>query len=244
MPVVKGMTAPTGFHGAGGEEFPLGRLSQPGYSRACMTSKVATTVVVSAGIGIASLVGFILQKEVRARYEAHTMVAVLGDATAQLKGGVKAVPPGALEKLDANLKEVKGWSHVERAAATEEYLVGVREILRRRAEADRLAHKAAASRIALAGHMSRAGGRDSQWIRTASALKKQVERDHFDLNLQLNALAELLESLPQSTKRLAPHVQRSLLFDDYSRRLAHESVLAEAKRAQLQLDKTRSLVPQ
>lgn len=223
---------------------PSGRLSRPGYSRACMTSKVATTVVVSAGIGIASLVGFILQKEVRARYEASTMVTVLGDATAQLKVGTKTVPPGALEKLDANLKEVKGWRHVERASATEEYLVSVREILRRRAEADRLVQKAAASRVALASHMDRAGRRDSQWIRTASALKKQVERDHFDLNLQLNALAELLESLPQSTKRLAPHARASLLFDDYSRRLAHESVLAEAKRAQLQLDKSRSLVPQ
>ena len=98
--------------------------------------------------------------------------------------------------------------------------------------------------MALAAHRDRAGRRDALWIRTASALKKQVERDHFDLNLQLNALAELLESLPQTTKRLAPHARASLLFDDYSRRLAHESVLAEAKRAQLQLDKSRSLVPQ
>jgi hypothetical protein len=157
---------------------------------------------------------------------------------------MKTVPPGALEKIHEHLEEAKSWKNAERAAAAEEYLIGVREILRRRAAADRLAQKAAASRAALAGHMSRAGRRDSQWIRTASALKKQVERDHFDLNLQLNALAELLESLPQSTKRLAPHAQASLLFDDYSRSLAHESVLAEAKRAQLQLDKTRSLVPQ
>ncbi len=208
-----------------------------------MTSKVATAVVVGAGIGIASVVGFILQKEVRARYEARAVATAVGDATEHLKG-MKTVPPGALEKIHAHVEEARSWSNAERAAAAEEYLVGVREILRRRAEADRLVQKAAASRVALAGHMGRAGRRDSQWIRTASALKKQVDRDHFDLNLQLNALAELLESLPQSTKRLAPHVQASLLFDDYSRRLAHESVLAEAKRAQLQLDKTRSLLPQ
>jgi hypothetical protein len=209
-----------------------------------MTSRVATTVVVSAGIGIAAVVGYILQKEVRARYEARAMVSILGETTAQLKVGVKTVPPGALAKLEANLKDVKGWSNAERAEATEQYLVGTREILKRRAEANRLIEKAAASRAALAAHMGRAGRRDSSWIRTASALKKQVDRDHFDLNMQLSALADLLESMPQANKRLAPHVAASLLFDDQARSAAHAAVQAEARRAQLQLEKTRSLVPQ
>jgi hypothetical protein len=208
-----------------------------------MTSKVATAVVVGAGIGIASIVGYILQKEVRARYEARAVAAAVGDATSHLKG-MKTVPPGALEKIHAHIEEAKSWRNAERAAAAEEYLIGVREILRRRAEADRLVQKAAGSRAALAAHMGRAGKRDSQWIRTASALKKQVERDHFELNLQLNALADLLQSLPQSNKRLAPHVEASLLLDVDTRNAAHTAVLAEARRAQLQLDKTRSLVPQ
>jgi len=209
-----------------------------------MTSKLATAVVVGAGIGIASIVGYILQKEVRARYEARAVDTAVSEATTQLKFGLKTVPPGAFEKLEVHLKEAKGWRNSERAAATEEYLIGVREILRRRAEADRFAQKAAASRTALAAHMSRAGARDSQWIRTAAALKRQVERDHFELNLQLNALADLLQSLPQSHKRLVPHVQASLLFDGDASGAAHTAVLAEARRAQLQLDKTRSLVPQ
>jgi hypothetical protein len=209
-----------------------------------MTSKVATAVVVTAGIGIASVVGYILQKEVRARYEARTMVNILRDATTRLKVGVKTVPPGALDELEGNLKRVQGWNNSELADATEQYLVGTREILRRRAEANRLTGKAAASRAALAGHFSRAGRRDTQWIRSASALKKQVERDHFDLNVQLSALADLLESMPQANKRLAPHVGASVLLDDQARRAAHSAVLAEARLAQLQLDKTRSLVPQ
>jgi hypothetical protein len=212
--------------------------------RRVMTSKVASAVVVSAGIGIATVVGYFLQKEVRARYETRAVAAALGEATAQLKIGMKTVPPGALEKLEGHLKEAKDWRNAERAAATEEYLISAREILRRRAEADRLAQKAAASRAALAAHMRRAGARDSQWIRTASALKKQVDRDHFDLNVQLNALAELLQSLPQANKRLAPHVEASLLFDGEPRTRAHSAVLAEARRAQLELEKTRSLVPQ
>ena len=209
-----------------------------------MTSRVATAVVVTAGIGIASLVGYILQKEVRARYEARTMVTMLGEATKQLKIGVKTVPPGALDELEGNLKRVQGWSNTELADATEQYLVGTREILRRRAEANRLTEKAAASRAVLAGHFGRAGRRDTHWIRNASALKRQVERDHFDLNMQLSALADLLESMPQANKRLAPHVEASVLLDDAARRAAHAAVLAEARRAQSQLDKARSLVPQ
>jgi hypothetical protein len=172
------------------------------------------------------------------------MVNILRDATTRLKVGVKTVPPGALDELEGNLKRVQGWNNSELADATEQYLVGTREILRRRAEANRLTGKAAASRAALAGHFSRAGRRDTQWIRSASALKKQVERDHFDLNVQLSALADLLESMPQANKRLAPHVGASVLLDDQARRAAHSAVLAEARLAQLQLDKTRSLVPQ
>jgi hypothetical protein len=125
---------------------------------------------------------------------------------------------------------------------TEPYLVGVREILRRRADASRLTQKAASSRAALAAHMSHAARRDTPWIRAAMDLKKQVERDHFDLDVQLNALADLLGSLPEANKRLAPHVQASLLLEESKRRNAREAVLAEAKRARDELDKARALL--
>jgi hypothetical protein len=207
------------------------------------TPKIATALVATAGIGIAALVGHFLHQEAKARSEARAVVSIVGEATTQLKGGLKSVSPAALEKVEAGLRTAKGWSNAELADAAEQYLVGTREILRRRAEANRLSHKAAGSRAALAAHMTHAARRDTAWIRTASSLKRQVERDHFDLNMQLGALAELLDSLPQANKRLAPHVEASLLLDEAARKSAHGAVLAEARRAQAALDKTRSLIP-
>src|SRR6185369_770524 len=50
-----------------------------------------------------------------------------------------------------------------------------------------------------------------------------VVREHFDLDVQLNALASLLGSLPEANKRLAPHVQASLLLEDSKRRNARDA---------------------
>ena len=206
-------------------------------------SKFATALVSSAGIAIALVVGYFLHQEASIRLEARDVVVTVRDSTAHLRGGLKSVSPQALEKLEKNVRTAEGWSDAEMAEAAEAYIVGAREILRRRAEANRFAHKAAESRAALAAHMHAADRRNSGWIRSATQLKRQVERDHFDLNMQLSALADLLQSMPEANKRLAPHVEASLLLDEGSRRSAHSGVLAEAKRAQAQLEKTRSLIP-
>lgn len=208
-----------------------------------MTTKVATVVVAAAGIGIASLVGYFLHRDAKDRSEARAVVSMVGETTAELKVGLKTVPPDALEKIEARLVATKRWRNADLAEALQQYLIGAREILRRRAEANRLAQKAAASRAALADHMGRASGRDSTWIRTASQLKRQVERDHFDLDMQLNALASLLHGLPEANKSVAPHVEASLLLEDAVRTRAHQAVLEEAKRAQAQLAKTRDFLP-
>jgi hypothetical protein len=208
-----------------------------------MTTKVATVVVAAAGIGIASLVGYFLHRDVKDRSEARAVVSMAGATTAELKLGLKSVPPDALDKIEARLVATKTWRNADLADALQQYLVGAREILRRRAEANRLTQKAAVSRAALADHMARAYGRESSWIRTASQLKRQVERDHFDLDVQLNALASLLEGLPEANKRLAPHVERSLLLEDAVRKSARQAALDEAKRAQAQLAKTRDFLP-
>lgn len=192
---------------------------------------------------MASGIGYLLYQEAEQRSEARAAREVLGEATAQLKGGLKSVPPGAVERIEEGLRAARRWSDAELAEATEQYLVGAREILRRRADAERLTRDAAASRKALAAHMARAGRRDTPWIRSASRLKKQVERHHFDLDMQLGALAELLDSLPEANKRLAPHVEASLLLDDEARAAAHAAVLEEAKRARAALERSRSLLP-
>lgn len=205
-------------------------------------TKIAASLVAAAGVAIAGGVGYLLHKQARKVYEAHAVVSMVGAATAQLKSGLKSASPGALEKLDADLRSVKGWSDPELADAAEQYLIGAREILKRRAEADRLKHKAAASRAALSAHMDAAGRRDTPWIRGALLLKKQVERDYFDLDVQLSAIGELLEAFPEANKRVAPHVQASLLLEESVRKSAQKAVLEEATRARAELQDTRRWV--
>ena len=205
------------------------------------TTRMASALVGAIGISIAAGVGYLLHKEGRQRSEARAVVTIIQGATVELERGLKMPSQEAVARVEVSLREAQGWHNAGLVQDTEPYLVGVREILRRRADASRLTQKAAASRAALTAHMLRSEHRDTPWIRAAMDLKKQVERDHFDLDVQLTALADLLGSLPEANKRLAPHVQASLLFEDAKRRNARDAVLAEAKRARDDLDKARAL---
>ena len=193
-------------------------------------------------MAVAVVVSYLLIKEAKRRWESHAIVSVVGEATAQLKAGLKVPSREGLAKVEAGIRSTHRWSNAEVADAAEQYLVGAREILRRRAEATRLSEKAAASRAALLAHMDRAPTRDLPWLRAATQLKRQVERDHFDLDVQLGALADLLGAMPEANKRLAPHVSASLLIEDSYRRSARDAVLQEARLARSELDKTRSLL--
>lgn len=194
-------------------------------------------------IAVAAGVAYGIHKVTKERNEQRAVVSMVSDTTTYLRSSLKSASPEVLEKIEGSLRVTKTWNNAELAEATEEYLVGAREIMRRRADANRLTHKAAVSRAALAAHMQRSAGRDTPWIHTASMLKRQVERDHFDLDVQLKALADLFELLPEANKRLAPHVQASLLLQDEARKSAHQEVLEEQKRASAELQKVRSLLP-
>jgi hypothetical protein len=206
------------------------------------TTKIAGILVAAAGLAIATGVGYLLQKEARQRSEARAVVTIVQEATVELERGLKMPSQEAVERLEGSLHVAQAWHNRNLVQDTEPYLVGVREILRRRTDASRLTKRAASSRAALAAHMSHAGRRDTPWIRAAMVLKRQVERDHFELDMQLNALADLLGSLPEANKRLTPHVQASFLLEESKRRNAREAVLAEAKRARDELDKARALL--
>jgi hypothetical protein len=209
---------------------------------ASFTSKLGTAVAVTVGIAIAAGVGYELHKATKKRNEQRALVSVVGDTTSQLRSFLKTHEPDALTKIEGNLRVAKTWSNPLLADAIEQYLVGAREIMRRRAEADRLAQKAAASRATLTAHINRASRRDPHWIRNAQDLKRQVERDHFELDVQLKALADLLDRLPEANKYLEPYVQASLILDDAAREDARRAVLREAKLASAELAKTRALI--
>src|SRR5262249_50845225 len=155
------------------------------------TTRMASALVGAIGIAIAAGVGYLLHKEGRQRSEARAVVTIIQGATVELERGLKMPSAEAVARVDDSVRVAQGWHNQELAGAAGPYLVGVREILRRRADASRFEQKAAASRAALVAHMSRSERRDTPWIRVAMDLKKQVERDHFDLDVQLMALSDL-----------------------------------------------------
>lgn len=166
----------------------------------------------------------------------------MADTTEQLRQALTAGPSKEIAaRIDGHLQSVKTVHETALADAAENYVLGAREIVRRRAESDRLEREAAASRQALAAHMRRSGRRDTGWIRDASDLQKKVERDHADLGRSLRTLDELIYSLEDAEKQLAPRVGAALLLDVAALRAARERAKEQAKRAAEELEKTRRI---
>ena len=202
----------------------------------------AKAVVAALALAIAGGTGYWLYAEKQKQEQQRLVSGLLADTTKELRQALNGPPPpDAVSKIDANLKLVKAPRVPQLAFAAEHYIHDAREIARRRADAERLAREAAMSRRALAMHMSAAATRDTYWIRVASDLKKRVEREHFDLDLALKALLQLVHTFPEAQKQLAPHVDASLLLAETERRKARERAELDAKRAAEELDKVRRL---
>ena len=199
--------------------------------------------LVAAALVIAgALIGYTMYSKYQTLRQERAVAALVGDTTTQLRQALTAAPTKEIfSRIDGNLRSLKAPRQPELADAAEHYILGAREIVRRRLDAARYAQQAAAGRQALTAHMNAAGGgrRGEGWFRTALDLKKKVEREHFDLDLTLHALYDLLGSLPDAEKRLAPH--RALLLEEPLRAQAREQARADAERAAAELEKVRRL---
>ena len=191
---------------------------------------------------VGAVIGYAMWGKHQRLQQEHAVTALVADTTTQLRQALTATPTKEIfSRIDGNLQSVKAPRQPELADAAEHYILGAREIVRRRVDAARYAQQAAAGRQALTAHMNAAGGglRGEAWFRTALDLKKRVERDHFDLDVTLKALYELLGSLPDAEKRLAPHA--ALLLEEPLRLQARGQARADAERAAAELEKVRRL---
>ena len=180
----------------------------------------------------------------RKKVEDERVAVMVADATVQLRQALGGAPSGpGLAKLEEYLQSAKASPNAAAGSAAEQYLIGAREIARRRADSERLAREAAASRNALAGHMARAERRNTNWIRAAAELKRRVEATHADLGRSLKALDDLLGNLPDAEKRLAPHVAASALLAAGEIDAARARAQDESKRAATELEQVRRIVP-
>jgi len=180
----------------------------------------------------------------RKKVEDNRVAVVVADATAELRKALGAGPSAdSAAKLDELARIAQNSPNAAAGSAAEAYLLGAREIVRRRVEGERLAREAAAARNALAGHMNRSASRNSAWIRNAAELKRRVEASHADLGRALKTLDDLLSGLPDSEKRLAPHVAASALLETGEIDAARARAQDESKRAAAELEKARRITP-
>jgi hypothetical protein len=202
----------------------------------------AKTIIAVLVLAIAGGTGYWLYAEKQRKEQRRQVLALVQDTTAELRKALRTPPaPDLVNKLDSHLKLAKSPRDRLLEDAAEDYIHGAREIVRRRADAERLTREAAMSRRALAMHMGAAAHRDSYWIRVATDLKKRVERDHHELDVSLKALTHLLFTLPEAQKRLEPHLEASLLLEESERRAARDRAQEALERANVELEKVRKL---
>ena len=193
---------------------------------------------------VGAVIGYTMWGQHQKLQQERAVTALVADTTTQLRQALTATPTREMfSRIDGNLRSLKAPRQPELADAAEHYILGAREIVRRRLDAARFAQQAAAGRRALTAHMNAAGGsrRGEAWFRAALDLKKKVEREHFELDVTLKALYELLGSLPDAQKRLAPRIQPALLLDERLGAQAREQARADAERAAAELEKVRRL---
>jgi len=205
--------------------------------------KRITPLVAAALVIAGALIGYTMYSKYQTLRQERAVAALVGDTTTQLRQALTAAPTKEnFSRIDGNLRSLKAPRQPELADAAEHYILGAREIVRRRLDAARFAQQAAAGRQALTAHMNAAGGRRGEaWFRAALDLKRKVEREHFELDITLKALYELLGSLPEAQTRLAPRVRPALLLEDRLRLQAREQARADAERAAGELEKVRRL---
>jgi hypothetical protein len=196
----------------------------------------AVALIVVAGLGYMAYAA--AQKKSQQRHVKEVVV----DTTGKLRQVLAAkTAPDLVAPLDENLKSAKAPRDPKLADAAEHYILGAREIARRRAQIDGLAQKYAASRHGLASHMAHASHRGTGWMDQAIALKKKMENDHFNLSLELKTLDGLIATLPDAEERLAPLVGQDVLVEETLRVSARKQVQEELRRANDELEASRRL---
>ena len=205
----------------------------------------ARNIVIAAVVALAAAIaGYFAYSANQKSQQQAALRQLVTETTAILRESLAKAPAAdSAAKLDANLQAVAAPRDRAFADAAEHYILGAREIVRRRLDADRLLEESAAARRGLAAHMARPSVPRERWIHTASELKRRVEAQHADLGRMLKALDELLFSMSDAQKRLEPHAGAGLLIENEAVEAARKRGRDDAARAAADLDRTRALAP-
>ena len=208
--------------------------------------------IVALAVLVAAAAGWWGYGEHQKREQRKVIVALLADTGAQLGAGLSATDggPDAVHKLDeqtagadrnlATLKSMNASHQAALAEAADDYLLTGREILKRLAAVQRYRQLLAESLQALVGHM-RADDHSGAWVQQAVKAHERAKKDHRDLALATGALDKLLQSFPESQKKIAPYVEAGTLIGDDAISAARTRALDSLKRYTAEIEKTGRL---
>jgi hypothetical protein len=208
-----------------------------------MASKATIAVGVAAAL-VAGGIGWFAWGGAQKRAQQKHVAALVADSTDKVREALgKRATKELVEGIDADARAVKAPRDTLLANTAEQYIVTSREIVRRRADADRLLRQAAGSRRALEVHMTRGARRGEGWFKEAIELKKKVEADHTDLAAVLKAYDELLFDVTEMNKGLAPRIGADGLLDARFISEVRKQGQADGANASRELERVRRLTP-
>jgi len=205
--------------------------------------KLALLGIALAVVVAAAFAGWLAWKGHKQKLDETAIFAAVTDTTLMLRE-LLAKPSAAAEsvpRIDAHLAKIKAASRTQLADVAEEYVLGAREIARRRGEVAGRARQAAASREATMAHLAAGKHRNDGWFKTAADLKKRMERDYYELNASLKTLDTLLSGMPDTVKRAVPLFGDKLVVPAGEFNLAAQEVQEDLKRVAVELERARQL---
>jgi hypothetical protein len=210
------------------------------------------SIVVAIALLVAIVAAWWGYAEHQKRAQRKAILAIVADTSAQLRAGLTASTggPEAARKFDeqsaAAERNYSAFRNLDvsrqqaLAEAADDYLLTGREILKRVAAAQRYQLMLAESQQALIDHM-RADDHSGAWVQQAVKAQERAKKDHRDLGLATEALDKLLQSLPDSQKKIAPFVEPTTLIGDDAIAAARARALESLKRATAEIEKTSRL---
>ncbi len=145
-----------------------------------------------------------------------------------------------VDKHLIELRDLSASSDRALAAAAEEYLLTVRQILREQAASHRYGIQVAATEGKLREHMRGAARRSKAWIDEAVSAKDRMERSYFDYRVSSEALDRLLASYPPTRKKMAAQLPVPLASDE-AVEAARKRFVGASKRVGASVEQARQL---
>ena len=224
------------------EAQPEGEEEAQARGAGALGKKLAVAGIAVVIVVLAAVIGLLAYKGHKKKLDETAIVTAVTESTLILREALGAEGAAdAVSRLDAHLARVKAAERTPLADAAEDYVLGAREIARRRAEATRLAPPAAAARQALLAHLAAGGRRNDAWFRAAGDLKKRVENAHYELNAALKTLDSLIDGMHESRKVLGPLVGEKVLVEASALNTARARVQEELQRSATELERARQI---